>query len=180
MNKTKRKNISKNKTIKKIYSNEDYNSNNGFLTSIWGPAIWHFLHIVSFNYPIEPTKENKKHYFDFIINLKNILPCKKCRLNLVKNFKQLPLTIKDMKNRYTFSLYIYNLHELINKMLNKNSNLTYEEVRERYEHFRARNCNNIDKNKEIGCSKPLYGKKTKCIIKIVPQETKCDTFQVKI
>ena len=84
-----------------------------------------------------------------------------------------------MKNRYTFSKYIYNLHELINRMLGKKSNLTYKEVRERYEHFRAR-CNKTIKiiKKEKGCVEPLYGKKSKCIIKIVPQTTKCDTFQI--
>jgi hypothetical protein len=82
-----------------------------------------------------------------------------------------------MKNRYTFSLYVYKLHELINKMLHKKSNLSYEDVRQRYEHFRARNCNEMT-NKEIGCSKPLYGKKTKCIIKIVPHTQKTNTFQM--
>jgi hypothetical protein len=105
------------------------------------------------------------------------LPCKKCRENLKKNYKELPITMKDMKNRYTFSLYVYNLHELINNMLHKKSNLSYELVRQRYEHFRARNCNEMT-NTEIGCSKPLYGKKTKCILKIVPQNKKCKTFQM--
>ena len=50
----------------------------------------------------------------------------------------MPLTMKHMKNRNTFSRYIYRLHRLINKMLGKQSGLTYEAVRERYEHFRAR------------------------------------------
>jgi len=63
-------------------------------------------------------------------------------------------------------------------------------VRERYEHFRAR-CTeekpNIfkfnktrkkEKEKEKGCTEPLYGKKSKCIIKIVPKEERCNTFQM--
>ena len=175
--KTKRNKNIKNKTKKNIYNETDFNSNNGFLTAIWGPAIWHFLHIISFNYPVEPTEENKKHYLKFMLDLKYILPCKKCRENLKKNYNQLPITMKDMKNRYTFSLYVYNLHELINKMLHKKSNLSYEDIRQRYEHFRARNCNEMT-NTEIGCSKPLYGKKTKCILKIVPQNKKCKTFQM--
>jgi hypothetical protein len=32
--------------------------------------------------------------------------------------------------------------------------------------------------KEKGCTEPLYGKKSKCIIKIVPQEEKCKTMQI--
>ena len=43
-----------------------------------------------------------------------------------------------MENRDKFSRYLYNLHEVINKMLHKKSNLSYDDVRERYEHFRAR------------------------------------------
>jgi hypothetical protein len=43
-----------------------------------------------------------------------------------------------MKNRESFSRYVYELHELVNKMLNKKSGLKYCDVRERYEHFRAR------------------------------------------
>jgi hypothetical protein len=65
-------------------------------------------------------------------------------------------------------------------------------VRERYEHFRAR-CTDpkpvlfsfhnktktkTKKNKEKGCTEPLYGKKSKCILKIVPQEEKGVTMQI--
>jgi len=33
-------------------------------------------------------------------------------------------------------------------------------------------------DKEKGCTEPLYGKKSKCVIKIVPQEEKQETFQM--
>jgi len=186
--KTTRKKIKNtNKTKKvRVFTKNDYNANDGMLTTAWGPAVWHSLHMISFNYPVEPTKEEKKHYRDFVINLQNVLPCKYCRMNLKKNFKTLPLTMDCMKNRETFSKYIYNLHETINKMLGKKSGLSYCDVRERYEHFRAR-CTkekpvlfNFDKikPKEKGCTEPLYGKKSKCIIKIVPQDENVDTFQM--
>ena len=32
--------------------------------------------------------------------------------------------------------------------------------------------------KEKGCTESLYGEKSKCIIKIVPNKTKCKTFQM--
>jgi hypothetical protein len=35
-----------------------------------------------------------------------------------------------------------------------------------------------EEKKEKGCTVPLYGKKSKCVIKIVPQEEKQDTFQM--
>ena len=182
----------KNRTFKK----NDYLSGDGMLTSVWGPSMWHYLHIMSFNYPVTPSTEDKKNYRDFVLNLQNVLPCKYCRMNLKTNFKQMPLKMACMQNRETFSKYIYDLHELVNKLLKKKSNLTYGDVRERYEHFRSRcteekprlfkvvktnNKNKTMKNKskkEKGCTEPLYGKKSKCIIKIVPQEEKTDTFQM--
>ena len=113
----------KTKTKTKTYTSQDYKSSDGFLTAVWGPMLWSYLHTMSFNYPTEPTRENKTHYREFIINLKNVLPCKFCRLNLTKNLKELPLTMNDMKSRETFSRYVYNLHEHINKMLNKSASL---------------------------------------------------------
>lgn len=190
MNKTKKYNhksskkdkSSKKHTLKKrIFSQKNYNSGDGMLTSVWGPSMWHYLHLMSFNYPLKPSKEDKKHYRKFILDLQYVLPCKYCRINLQNNFKTLPLTMKDMENRETFSKYVYNLHELVNKMLNKKSNLSYSQVRDRYEHFRSR-CNNnkIVKKEEKGCTDPLNGKKSKCIIKIVPQEVKGETFQMNL
>jgi len=181
MNKSSMKRYTRKKLS--IFSKEDYNSNDGMLTTIWGPSMWHCIHTISFNYPVHPTKEDKKHYMNFIKNLKYVLPCGKCRKNLTKNFKKLPLNISDMESRETFSKYVYNLHEIINEMLCKKSNLTYEDIRERYELFRARCINNktqkkINKSlKEKGCIVPFYGKKSKCVLKIIPDNVKCDSFQ---
>lgn len=183
---TRKRGQKKNKTRKiYIYSIEHYQSNDGMLTSVWGPSTWHMLHTISFNYPISPTCQQKTDYMNFIFNLQNVLPCGKCRENLKKNFKRLPLKLKNMESRHTFSLYIYKLHEVVNKMLNKKSGLSFEDVRERYEHFRAR-CKITKeefekRNKEHlekGCTEPIHGYKSKCILKIVPDETKCDTFQI--
>ena len=94
---------------------------------------------------------------------------------------------------------MYKLHEQINKMLGKKSGLSYCDVRERYEHFRSRCTLDIPMTNEIqklvkrkkntrkkagkalekGCTEPLYeGSKSKCIIKIVPQESSGETFQM--
>ena len=186
-----RKNRKKNGKTKKhrIFKKGDFYSGDGFLTSVWGPALWHSLHIMSFNYPVNPSQEDKEHYRDFVLSLEHVLPCKYCRQNLKTNFKSMPLTMDKMKDRDSFSRYIYELHELVNRMLKKKSNLTYCDVRERYEHFRSR-CTEekpiifkyskqTRKNKkEKGCTEPLYGKKSKCIIKIVPQDTKEKTMQI--
>ncbi len=174
---------------KRTFSRKDYMSGDGMLTSVWGPAAWHLLHTISFNYPIHPTEENKKEYKEFVENLGYVLPCKYCRMNLKNNLKAHPIKPCHMKNRDSFSRYMYNLHEIVNKMLGKKSGLSYCDVRERYEHFRARctqndapkifKFNTTRKNqKEKGCTEPLYGKKAKCIIQIVPQEDKKPSFTV--
>ena len=203
VSKTKYKTSSKTRSTTHIYTRKDFQSKDGMLTTVWGPSTWHLLHTISFNYPDAPTAEEKTQYRDFILSLKHVLPCGKCRTNLIKNFNKLPLTMGHMKSRATFSKYIYRLHELINRMLKKKSVLTYAAVKERYENFRARCALPYNKlqeqlsldstgirdankdlystnseSKEKGCTEPIYGEKSKCVLQIVPQSTKCDTFQV--
>lgn len=192
-------------TTQKVFKKSDYKSGDGMLTSVWGPGLWHYLHTMSFNYPVEPTEQQKRHYRQFMLSLVNVLPCRYCRENLKKNYKKMPLLMSHMASRDTFSRYVYELHEHVNRMLGKKSGLTYCDVRERYEHFRARCV--IDpkhpeksalapsatasapststsaptpatKEKEKGCTEPLYGKKAKCVIKIVPFEQKAETLTV--
>lgn len=191
MTKTK-KNIKEKQSHKRTFKKRDFQSGDGMLTSVWGPSLWHYLHTLSFNYPWKPTPEQKESYKNQILLLQKTLPCKYCRINLKNNFKMCPLRNCHMKNRDTFSRYVYQLHETVNKMLGKKSGLTYCDVRERYEHFRAR-CLTDEKTrkniwkfkktkkrreKEKGCTEPLYGKKAKCVIQIVPQEFKCNSFNV--
>ena len=176
----------KNKSLGRVFTKEEYNSGDGMLTSVWGPPMWHFLHTMSFNYPINPTAEDKKHYSNFIYDLRYVLPCKYCRINLTSNLKANPLLDCHLKSRETFSKFIYRLHEIVNKRLGKKSGLSYCDVRERYEHFRSR-CTkndappklfNFSKKKEKGCTEPLYGHKAKCVMSIVPQTTNIPSFQI--
>ena len=173
---------------KYVFTRKDFNAGDGFVTATWGPTQWHFLHTMSFNYPVNPTRDDKINYRNYMLNLVNVLPCRYCRENLKKNYKVFPLTMNCMKNRDSFSRYVYKLHERVNKNLGKESGLSYCDVRERYEHFRARCTEEKPKiftfrktrrnKKEKGCTEPLYGRKSKCVIKIVPKEEKVNTFQI--
>ena len=171
---------------RRTFKKGDFKSGDGMLTSIWGPSMWHYLHTMSFGYPVKPTRKQKIHYRNFVINLQNVLPCKYCRINLTNNFKAHPLKMCYMASRDKFSRYIYKLHEIVNKMLGKKSGLSYCDVRERYEHFRARCTEENPKyfkfrktsKREKGCTEPLYGKKAKCVIKIVPHDQKCKTLEI--
>ena len=182
---------SKTKSTRKnqpVFTDKDFLSNDGFLTTVWGPPMWHFLHTMSFNYPIHPTEADKRNYRAFILGLQHVLPCKYCRINLKTNFKNHPLRACHLVNREAFSKYVYDLHEIVNKLLGKTSGLSYCDVRERYEHFRARctddpNPRMIHRNKtkkrgHKGCTEPLYGKYSKCVMKIVPQDAQTETLSI--
>lgn len=172
-----------------LFTQKDYDSNSGMLTDIWGACQWHVLHTMSFNYPTKPSSDQKRWYRAHVDNLVNVLPCGKCRKNLVANFRKLPLLQKHMESRATFSRYIYDLHELVNAMLHKPSGLSYEQVRDRYEQFRSR-CTltpnekqaptpvHDPKKPESGCTEPLIGEKQKCVLNIVPKTKKCSTFKI--
>ena len=179
----------KNKT--RVFSDKDFLSGDGFLTTVWGPPMWHFLHTMSFNYPVHPTAADKRNYGVFIKGMQHILPCGHCRTNLKTNFRNHPLRACHLANREAFSKYVYELHEIVNKLLGKTSGLSYCDVRERYEHFRARctddpkprmlrqNKNKTRKHKKHnGCTEPLYGKYSKCLLKIVPQDAPNETLSI--
>jgi hypothetical protein len=175
----------------RVFSDHDFLSGDGFLTTVWGPPMWHYLHTMSFNYPVHPTAADKRNYRAFMLGLQHVLPCKYCRTNLTTNYKNHPLRACHLANRDAFSRYVYELHEIVNKLLGKTSGLSYCDVRERYEHFRAR-CtddpsprmakmnlkNKTTKKKEKGCTEPLYGTHSKCVLKIVPQNEKTETMSI--
>ena len=73
MTQTRKKRNTYNKTKKNyVFTKKDYNSGDGMLTSVWGPAQWHFLHMMRFNYPVNPTIKDKKNYKDYIYFLPRI------------------------------------------------------------------------------------------------------------
>ncbi len=153
------------------FTDEDYQSGMGMRTQIWGPLMWSSLHMISFNYPVNPTDEQKTDYYNYIQSLTKILPCKMCRDNLHGNLKKLNFNKLHMKNRESFSRFIYDLHNTVNIMLGKSQyNKTYEEVRDEYENFRAKCDKTIGIEK--GCVTPVNGIKSKCNINIVPDDGK--------
>ena len=160
--------------MKYTFNKRDYDSNDGMMTSVWGPPLWHVLHTISFNYPVKPTKEIKEYYYNYFTSLQHVLPCIYCRNNFKNNLKESKFNRKVLKNRDVLSRWVFKLHETVNKNLGKKSGLKFEHIRERYEHFRSR-C--VLKSKKVtkvekGCTEPLYGVKSKCVLNIVPKTSK--------
>ena len=174
------------------FSEDDYYSNDGFLTTVWGPSMWLVLHTISFNYPCNPTPEQRAQYKQFFDSLYNVLPCGKCRTNLVNNYKCTGYGMKVFKSRETLSRWVYDLHSCVNAMLHKPNNYSYTEARNRFENFRARcrseqaTSNRRKKTKKLagqnhekesGCTDPVSGVKSKCTLMIGPI-TDCESMQI--
>lgn len=160
------------------FTRRDYRSGNGMMTTIWGPPMWHVLHTMSFNYPVNPSAEDKTNYREFVNSLKHVLPCGKCRMNLRRNLREVPLKQRDLASRDAFSRWMYKFHEHVSRMLGKESGLSYNAVRDRYEHFRAR-CVAPTPLVEAGCTGKMGArKKSKCVLKIVPHDDACETLEI--
>jgi hypothetical protein len=167
-----------------LFTMNDYNSDSGMQSAIWGPAVWHTLHSTSFNYPVNPTELDKKHYTDWFMSFQFTLPCVYCRDNFKNNLRKAKFSVAVMKNRSTFSRFIYEFHNCINKMLGKTIKISFEEVRDRYEHFRSmcidRKANQTTNNngREQGCIGALHGTKSRCVIHIVPKTSRQSGFKI--
>ena len=84
--------------------------------SHWGPSAWHFLHAISFAYPVRPChaeQESAQHLFQ---SLSCILPCHDCKQHWRQLLQTEPV---DTRDRYSLSAWLVRMHNAVNKRLNK-------------------------------------------------------------
>ena len=146
-----------------------YNSNDGFRTKIWGPMMWAMMHMISMNYPVKPTEEDKRRYMTYFYCIQYVLPCGSCRTNLQLHMVLHPLQRRHLKNRHNLSKWVYDLHCRVNETTGKKNTLSFNDVRNLYELFRARCSGN-------GCTEPSNNIKTRCVIHVVPDEYQTPTI----
>jgi len=99
--------------------------------TVWGPHLWFVMHTVSFNYPNEPTQNDKQNYFTFFYNLTKIIPCKDCRTHFIEFVKQNPIQ-NYLINRDKLIEWVMNAHNNVNKLNNK-PEWTLEQVFKHYQ-----------------------------------------------
>jgi len=146
------------------------NSENGMQTRVWGPGGWLFLHCIAQNYPLEPSPEKKTEYLNFFKLVGSVLPCRYCRESYHEFITQ-PGTILDnsvMGSRKSLSLWLYKIHNKVNKKLGITGAPTFKEVWEKYESFRSKCTKSIEPIKVVkkGCTDPLNGYRKKCFMDI--------------
>jgi len=145
-----------------------YNARNGFISTIWGPALWVVIHCISLNFPLSPTEENRTYYRTWFEGLRHVLPCATCRSNFQTNLRAIHYDpVRDLRSRRTFSNMVYRLHNTIREMQGKPTTMTYRECVQHYERFRATDCQPNVGDIEGGC----VGKQpVTCTLQIRPGE----------
>ena len=135
-------------------SSQELYSKNGMQTKVWGPTGWVFLHCIAQNYPQEPTSEQKENYLQFFKLVGNVLPCRYCR-DSYQEFIKYTLNDQVMKNRQTFTKWLYDIHNKINKKLGIKDCITFKQVTDKYESFRSK-CTKSPANIKVikGCTNP--------------------------
>lgn len=97
---------------------------------IWGPKLWFYLHTITFEYPDNPTQEDKDGHYMLLKSLKYTLPCKICKNHYINYFDNNPL-YNSLDNKEDFIRWVLNCHNNVNKLNNK-PEWTYEMLIDKY------------------------------------------------
>tara|TARA_B100000745_G_C20114923_1_gene381648 strand:+ start:718 stop:1128 length:411 start_codon:yes stop_codon:yes gene_type:complete len=97
--------------------------------SNWGSHAWIFLHTISFDYPDNPSLNDKLLYKNFFHSLKNILPCPKCKKHYEINIKKYPI---QLNSRLDLIHWLIKIHNEVNKSLHKKI-YSFNEIDEIYQ-----------------------------------------------
>ena len=104
------------------------------LPEIWGPHLWFMLHIISFEYPKNPTEYDKRIYHDFYTALKDVIPCEICKKHYRTHIHKHPLS-PHLDRRADLIQWVIDVHNVVNASLNKTM-LTTPEVMEIYKNIK--------------------------------------------
>jgi Erv1 / Alr family len=84
--------------------------------NLWGPAYWFTFHTITFQYPFQPTMEEKRAYGLFFEQLKYLLPCKYCRQHYQQNWNEIPI---QLENRRALVEWLVKFHNQVNLITGK-------------------------------------------------------------
>lgn len=163
------------------FTEEDFNSNDGMQTAIFGPIFWASIHLVSFNYPVHPTPADRERHRRWLLATGDVLPCRYCRENFASNVERAGGFDDAFESRDALSRFCHRLHAEVSRMLGKEGPpVSYEQLREQYEGFRSRCVVGADRvGAERGCTVPKHeGAKGRCVLKVIPREATCEGFEV--
>ena len=137
---------------------KDYNSTQGFPTTVWGPMLWSVMYMVALNFPVEPSAEDRGRYSRFFGSVGAVLPCEECRNEFMKVVRSLDPVEKYLDSRENVARWVYRLDTKINGGLE-----SFEKLRDQYEVFRAR-CGTAKDGVEAGCTKSVHSQRPRTIV----------------
>lgn len=85
---------------------------------VWGPHFWFVLHLVSFNYPDNPSTPDKDNYKRFYESIGDILPCPSCKKHYKSHMSQFPIGV-HLDSRIDLITWVVQVHNFVNKYLGK-------------------------------------------------------------
>ena len=86
--------------------------------AFWGRSAWQYLHTLTFNYPMNPTKDDKLKYYNHFKSLGDMLPCPSCAESYKIYFKYIPIT-DYLNDTHGVTFWLYFIHYVVNKKLGK-------------------------------------------------------------
>jgi len=111
--------------------------------SVWGPNCWQMLHTIGFAYPKKVTDFEKKRSTKlFFKNLANVLPCAQCGIHLKEYMAKYPID-SHLGGREELSLWIYKLHNKVNKSTGGSDYLTFDTFKKEFFNSSSINVNKI-------------------------------------
>jgi len=109
----------------------------------WGPKGWFFIDTIITSYPNNPTNEDMRLFKKFLVSLKDVLPCEKCRYHYNDFLEKNPLDSDVLSSRDLLVEWILKCHNNVRKIQNK-SEITLDDF---YDYYIKEN--NLNVNKEI-------------------------------
>ena len=98
---------------------------------IWGPPLWKEMHIKTFNYPENPTQQDKVRIVKYFKNIKNRIPCDKCKRHYTRELFIDPVE-NHVNSKKKLIKWLIDLHNKVNARLGKRI-ISYKEAYSLYE-----------------------------------------------
>jgi hypothetical protein len=86
--------------------------------AFWGRSTWTYLHTLTFNYPENPTENDKLKYYNYFKQLPEFLPCPSCASSFKIYFEYIPITAY-LNDIYGITFWLYIIHFIVNSKLKK-------------------------------------------------------------
>ena len=86
---------------------------------IWGPHGWKFIHYITLGYPNNPTEQDKKKYYNFFMDLSNVIPCGICGNHFKQHLDITPLNDEALKDKESLMTWGIMMHNHVNAKNNK-------------------------------------------------------------